>query len=173
MAHFRQSSGQITLFILSLIGIAIASYLTIVHYNTHIALLCSSNGLVNCEQVLSSSYSSIPGSSIPVSIAGILWSFGGATLAALGWLVWPDKHIVHITELIWAGIGMLAVFYLVYVEIVLLHAICAWCTAIHIIVLLYLLVITFLVSSSTNKQDTNTEQAEWLVGAKAKNLEIE
>src|SRR2546429_9861683 len=85
MAHFRQSNGQITLFILSLIGTAIAIYLTIVHYNTHVTLVCSSKGLVNCEHTLSSPYASIPGISIPVSIAGILWSNGGAALAVYAW----------------------------------------------------------------------------------------
>jgi uncharacterized membrane protein len=173
MTHFRQSNGQITLFILSLIGTAIAIYLTIVHYNTHVTLVCSSSGLVNCEQVLSSMYASIPDSSIPVSIAGILWSVIGAGLAALAWLVWPEKHIVRIAELTWAAIGMLTVFYLIYVEIVLLHTICAWCTAVHVIVLLYLLIAVFLVYRSTDEQDSDTEQEEPAVGAKPKALEIE
>lgn len=173
MAHLRQSSGQITLFILSLMGIAIALYLTIVHYNAHVALVCSSNGLVNCEQVLSSSYASIPGSSIPVSIAGVLWSIGGAILAALAWLVWPEKHIVRIAELTWAAIGMLAVFYLIYVEIVLLHTICAWCTAVHVIVLLYLLIAVFLLYTAIEEQEVDTEREELAGCAKPKALEIE
>ncbi len=162
----RQASGQIALFILSLIGLAIAIYLTIVHYNSHVTLVCSSSGLVNCEEVLTSPYASIPGSSIPVSIGGILWSAIGAGLAGLAWLVWPEKHIVRIAELIWAAIGMLTVFYLVYVEIVLLHTICAWCTAVHVIVLLYLLIAVFLVSTSSDEQDANTEQEETVVGAR-------
>lgn len=152
MVHFRQSSGQIALFILSLISIAIAIYLTIVHYNTQVALVCSSSGLVNCEHVLSSPYASIPGTSIPVSVAGILWSIGGAALAVIAWLVWPEKHIVRIAELAWAGIGMFSVFYLVYAEIVLLHAICIWCTAVHVIILLYLLIAAFLVYTSTTQE---------------------
>ena len=152
MVHFRQSSGQIALFTLSLINIAIAIYLTIVHYNTEVALVCSSSGLVNCEHVLSSYYASIPGTSIPISIAGILWSIGGAALAVIAWLVWPEKLIIRIAELAWAGVGMFSVFYLVYAEIVLLHAICLWCTAVHIIILLYLLIAAFLVYTSTTQE---------------------
>lgn len=152
MVHFRQSSGQIALFTLSLISIAIAIYLTIVHYNTEVALVCSSSGLVNCEHVLSSPYASIPGTSIPISVAGILWSIVGAALAIIAWLVWPEKHIVRIAELAWAGVGMFSVFYLVYAEIVLLHAICIWCTAVHIIILLYLLIAAFLVYTSTTQE---------------------
>lgn len=173
MTHFRQSSGQITLFILSLIGTAIAIYLTIVHYNTHVVLVCSSSGLVNCEQVLASSYASILGSSIPVSVAGILWSVIGAVLAALAWLVWPEKRLVQIAELMWAAIGMLAVFYLIYVEIVLLHTICAWCTAVHVIVLLYLLIAAFLVSTSADGQEGDTKCEELPVGTKPKAPERE
>jgi uncharacterized membrane protein len=173
MAHFRQSREQITLFTLSLIGIAIAVYLTIVHYNTHVTLVCSTSGLVNCEQVLSSLYAFIPGSSIPVSIAGILWSAIGAGLAALGWLVWPEKHIVRIAELTWAAIGMLTVFYLIYVEIVLLHTICAWCTAVHVIVLLYLLIAAFLVYTSAGEQDTGDERENLVVGTKPGASKIE
>jgi uncharacterized membrane protein len=143
-----------------LINIAIAIYLTIVHYNTHVALVCSSSGLVNCEHVLSSPYASIPGTSIPISIAGILWSIVGVALAVIAWLVWPEKHLVPIAELAWAGVGMLSVFYLVYVELVLLHAICIWCTAVHVVVLLYLLIAVFLVYTSINEEDTDVEQEQ-------------
>jgi uncharacterized membrane protein len=170
MVHFRQSSGQIALFTLSLISIAIAIYLTIVHYNSHVALVCSSSGLVNCEHVLSSSYASIPGTSIPVSIAGILWSIVGAILAVIAWLVWPEKHIVRIAELVWAGVGMLSVFYLVYVELVLLHAICIWCTTVHGIILLYLLIAAFLVYTS---RDEDAEQEQLGVSARQQAIEIE
>jgi uncharacterized membrane protein len=166
MAHFRQSSGQIVLFILSLISIAIAIYLTIVHYNTQIALVCSSSGIVNCEHVLSSSYASIPGTSIPVSIAGIVWSVGAAALAVSAWLVWPEKHIIRIAELAWAGVGMCSVFYLVYAELVLLHAICLWCTAVHIIILLYLLVTVFLIYTAEDEEEANTEHEQLRVGAR-------
>ncbi len=148
MVQFLRSGGQITLFILSLIATAIAIYLTIVHYNTQFTLICSSSGLVNCEQVLSSSYASVPNTSIPTSVAGICWSVVGAVLAAIAWLFFPQKRIVCIAELVWAGVGMVTVFYLVYAELVVLHAICAWCTAIHVIVLLYLLIAAFLVQTS-------------------------
>ena len=173
MAHFQRSSGQIILFILSLIGTAMAIYLTIVHYNTHVALVCSSNGLVNCEHVLASPYASIPGSSFPVSVAGIVWSAIGAVLAALAWLVWPEKRLVRIAELMWAAIGMLTVFYLVYVEIVILHTICAWCTAVHVTVLLYLLIAVFLVSLSTDGQEAETEREELAFEMKSKAPTIE
>jgi uncharacterized membrane protein len=68
---------------------------------------------------------------------------------------------------------MLTVFYLVYVEIVLLHTICAWCTAVHVIVLLYLLTAVFLVSTSSDEQDANTEREEAIVGTRPEVPKIE
>ena len=40
----------------------------------------------------------------------------------------------------WSLLGLLAVLYLVYIEIVRLHTICAWCTAFHVVILLMFLV---------------------------------
>jgi uncharacterized membrane protein len=173
MTHSQRSSGQIALFVLSLIGIAIAIYLTIVHYNTHVALICSSKGLVNCEQVLSSTYALIPGTAIPTSVAGICWSVVGAALAVTAWLVWPEKRIVRMVELMWAVIGMITVFYLVYAELVVLHAICAWCTAVHITVFLYLLVAVFLAYAPENEEYADTEQEQPGVGIKPEAIEVE
>jgi uncharacterized membrane protein len=168
MLHLRRSGGQIALFILSLLGIAIAIYLTIVHYNTHVELICSASGIVNCEHVLSSAYAYVPGTLIPTSVAGILWSIVAAVLAVAAWLIWPAKRIVCIAELIWAAIGMLTVFYLVYAELVVLHAICAWCTAVHVTVLLYLLIAVFLVQSSAEEEDADIEREQSAVGARPK-----
>lgn len=41
---------------------------------------------------------------------------------------------------VWAGLGMLSVLYLVWAELVPLHEICEWCTGVHILVFLSLLV---------------------------------
>jgi uncharacterized membrane protein len=173
MIHFQRSGGQIVLFILSLISIAIAIYLTIVHYNSHVALICSSSGLVNCEQVLSSIYALVPGTSIPTSVAGICWSVVGAVLAATAWLVWPEKRIVRVAELVWAAIGMVTVFYLVYAELVVLHAICAWCTVVHITVLLYLLIAVFLLCAQEYDEYDATEREKTEVDVNPKATEIE
>lgn len=54
---------------LIVIGIAIQIYLTIVKYDTNL-LVCPNTGVVNCESVITSQYSTIFG--IPVSILGIV-----------------------------------------------------------------------------------------------------
>lgn len=153
MASFRRSGGQIALLLLALLSFAISIYLTVVHYNTDVPLVCSSSGLINCERVLSSSYSNIPYTTLPVSLPGILWSVVAASLALGAWLIWPRARLLYIAELLWAGIGMLSVFYLVYVEVVLLHTICAWCTAVHVLILLSFLISLVLLQSPDDEDE--------------------
>jgi uncharacterized membrane protein len=110
-------------------GVGVSVYLTAEHY-AGFALACPSGALINCEQVLSSPYGVIGGSSVPTAAAGILWftvsaAFSIAILAGLPWLR---------AQVVWSVIGVLSVIYLVFVEIVRLGAICIWCTAAHVLV---------------------------------------
>jgi uncharacterized membrane protein len=139
MTFLQRSGGQIAWLILSLLGIGIAIYLTAVHYQGA-PLVCSTSGLVDCENVLSSPYSSIPGTALPITIPGLFWFIVSGALALVAWRLRPDERRLLLLELIWAALGLLTVFYLVYVEIVRLHKICAWCTGIHVIILAMLLI---------------------------------
>ncbi len=112
-------------------GIAISVYLTGVHF-AGFAPACPATGHINCELVLSSRYAVIAGSSIPTSAAGIVWFGVAVALWALLPFGWP--HVA------WSAIGLAFVLYFVYVEIVLLGAICLWCTAAHVLVVAMLLV---------------------------------
>ena len=47
---------------------------------------------------------------------------------------------IHIAQFVWSLVGMLTALYLVYVEIVKLHTICAWCTGMHVIILVMFLI---------------------------------
>lgn len=114
----------------SVAGLAISVYLTVVHYST-IPLACPATTVVNCEQVLSSRYAVIGGSALPTSAAGIIWFAISAGLALL---------CRRRTLLAWSAIGLATVLFLVYVEIVLLGAVCIWCTAAHAMVLLIFLI---------------------------------
>lgn len=113
-----------------LAGAGVSVYLTAEHY-AGFALACPSGALINCEQVLSSPYGVIGGSSVPTAAAGILWFTASAALsiAILAGLPWLRAQVV------WSSIGVLSVVYLVFVEIVRLGAICIWCTAAHVLVL--------------------------------------
>lgn len=114
----------------SVAGIAVSIYLTVLHY-TGFAPACPVSGPINCEVVLSSVYAVIPGTSIPTSVAGIVWF-------AVSALLWTRPFGQF--HLGWATAGLLAVIYLVFIEIVRLGAICLWCTVAHLLVLGILLI---------------------------------
>ncbi len=138
MVQQRRAWSQIFLLVCSLLGIAIATYLTAVHYNEGVPLVCSGSGLVNCGLVLSSPYSVVPGTTIPISIPGLAWCVIMAALAIVGLRTQP--RWLRPAQFAWALLGILTVLYLVYAEIVRLHAICAWCSALHVLILLMFLV---------------------------------
>ena len=139
MRFFQRVGGQIVLVVLGCLCLAISIYLTIVHYNSSVQLVCSASGLVNCENVLTSSYSVVPGTTIPITIPGILWSVVALALPLAVLKFGPELRQIRIAEFVWGIFGLLTALYLVYAEVVRIHNICAWCTGVHIIVLCYLL----------------------------------
>ena len=134
MKTISRWGSQLLLLVLSLIGVGIAIYLTSVHYE-NVPLICSTSGLVDCARVISSSYSVVPGTAIPITIPGMGWSLSIAALAIAAIRVWPEQRWVRVAQFVLALLGLLSVFYLVYVELVRLHTICLWCTVLHIIIL--------------------------------------
>ena len=151
MARARRIGAAIA--VLALAGVAISGYLSAVHY-AGLPLACNQAGFVNCEAVIGSRYGTIGSSGIPVAAAGIAWfaiSLGlGAALVAR-----PVRQLSWVLGA-WSGLGMLAVLYLVYIEIVRIGAICAWCTAVDGLVLLTVLLAVYLVWSPP-AEDESTE----------------
>src|SRR5438132_5871733 len=139
MKAIQRSKAQLFLLICSLVGVGIAIYLTSVHYE-NVPLVCSDNGLVNCARVLSSPYSVVPGTSLPITIPGLAWCGVMAALAVAGLYTGLQSRWLRLAQFAWSLVGMLTVLYLVYVEIVRLHTICAWCTALHAIILCMFLI---------------------------------
>ena|SRR5579884_1082966 len=135
----RWPTAQVLLLILSIIGIGIAIYLTAVHYE-NVPLICSASGLVDCARVLSSSYSVVPGTTIPISVPGLVWCIVSGGLAIAGLRLQPIPRWLRIAQFALSLSGILVVLYLVYVEIVRLHTICAWCTGLHVIILVMFLI---------------------------------
>ena len=60
--------------VLTAIGIGLATYLTIAHYDTHVSLVCSAKGAIDCEAVTTSAQSKVFG--IPVAFLGLLYFVG-------------------------------------------------------------------------------------------------
>jgi uncharacterized membrane protein len=114
--------------LLGVAGLAISAYLTATHYLAgEVPLVCATGGVVNCEEVTSSAQSSI--GPLPVAVLGLVW-FG----VWLALCVAPRGAFdgrVPLVQLAWAAAGLLAIFYLIYVELFVVGAICLWCTAVH------------------------------------------
>jgi uncharacterized membrane protein len=114
---------------LATLGLLISAYLTATHYFAEqVPLACSTGGIVDCEQVTTSAESMI--GPIPVAVLGIVW-FG----VALAMVLARATRL----QMAWAIFGLVSIFYLVYAELFLIGALCLWCTAIHVIVVVLFL----------------------------------
>jgi uncharacterized membrane protein len=139
---FRSMGGlALTTLILSLYGLGASIYLTIAHYDTHITLACSDKGLINCEEVTTSSQSMVFGI-FPVAVLGLaFYVFMVAVNSPWGWrLDWPAVRWLRLGSVI-AGMGF--VLYLIYAEVDQIHAICLWCTSVHVATFLIFAVLVF------------------------------
>lgn len=110
--------------LLALIGLGIAGYLTYIHY-FQLQPLCLTGG---CELVQTSRYSELMG--IPVALLGV-----GEYLLILASLFIPgDRGRLLGLILSFAGLGYS--FYLTYLELFQIHAICQWCVASAVVITL-------------------------------------
>ena len=148
--HLRQ---QFLLLFCALAGAGIAIYLTFIHYQA-VPLVCSTSGIVDCARVLTSPYSVLPSTAIPISLPGIGWCAVMAVLAFVGMRQQVRSQRLDIAQCIWALSGTVTVFYLVYVEIVRIRYICMWCTFLHVIIII-IFIVTFirLPSMSSEPED--------------------
>jgi uncharacterized membrane protein len=113
-----------------LAGLAVSAYLTVLHFQG-VVPGCPTTGPINCDAVLSSRYAVVGGTSVPTSALGIVWFGVSAVVWIAGW-----RRAIYA----WTGTGLAFVIVLVFTEIVLLGAICLWCTAAHILVLAQVLI---------------------------------
>ena len=148
MQRLRALAGErralTALVLMAIVGVGISIYLTTIHY-AQIAPICTTGGIVNCSSVLKSSYSNVPGTTIPITVPGLFWFVVSGALAVVGLRAaarndYEPDWLLR-AQLIWSALGMVVVLYLVYAEIVVLHRICEWCTAVHLLTLASLLVV--------------------------------
>ncbi len=119
----------VTTLVLSLIGLGISVYLTIVHFDTGIPLACPNTGAINCSIVITGPYSSAFG--IPFAVLGLLFFVAMAAMCT-PWMWAMPQLIVHQLRLMLSVTGVLMIFYLIYIEVAIKHHICLWCTGVHL-----------------------------------------
>lgn len=127
---------RMTAALLSLVGLMVAAYLYLYKIGMVGTMVC---GTGSCELVQTSRWSRFLG--IEVSLLGVLGyaAMFGVSLAGLQPAQqprrWPDTAMFLLSTgaLLFSG-------YLTYAELFLIHAICRWCVASAVIVLLLFLV---------------------------------
>jgi uncharacterized membrane protein len=116
---------------LSIAALGVATYLTVAHYTSPHALVCADNGVVNCTKVTTSAQSRFLG--IPVAVLGVVWAVAMVALCRPAAWRSPRSAIRH-ARLGASVLGIGSVIYLVYAELVVVRAICLWCTGMHVLV---------------------------------------
>ncbi|HEY3924081.1 MAG TPA: vitamin K epoxide reductase family protein [Acidothermaceae bacterium] len=126
--------------VLTVIGIGLATYLTIAHYDTNIPLTCPAKGAIDCEAVTTSAQSKVFG--IPVALLGLAYFVG-----MIPWhlpMAWRSADPrIKIGRLLYGLSGIGFVCYLVYAEAFIIKKICLWCTGVHITTLVLFVVTVF------------------------------
>jgi uncharacterized membrane protein len=107
---------RIAAIVVGVIGLGIASYLTIVHYTGGVSVCAIAHG---CETVQKSDYSKLAG--VPVALLGLIGYIG-----ILGAMIRDDENSRIVAAFLsLLGFGFSA--WLTYTELALINAICIWC----------------------------------------------
>jgi uncharacterized membrane protein len=124
--------------VLSLAGLGLSTYLTIAHFAGAQILECAGNGVVDCTKVTTSPQSYVFG--IPVAILGLgYWVVMTALNSPWAWRA-ADRRI-HLARLVLSVVGIGFVLYLVSAELLIIKAICLYCTGVHIVTCAQLLLV--------------------------------
>ena len=107
---------RLALLVVCVAGVAVAAYLTYVHYQPD-ALICTSGG--GCETVQDSKYAVLAG--IPLATLGL-----AAWVAALVLTIW-DSELARTLIVALALVAVAFAVYLVILQLVVLDAVCVWC----------------------------------------------
>jgi uncharacterized membrane protein len=127
-----------TTFVLSLIGLALSTYLTITHFRPQ-DLFCSGGGLINCGLVTTSAQSRFLG--IPVAFLG-LGTFVVMTVLNSPWMWRAKNYWIHVARFALSIISMCFVLWLLTAELIIIGSICLYCTGVHVVTFAILIVLT-------------------------------
>jgi uncharacterized membrane protein len=127
-----------TTFVLSLIGLALSTYLTITHFKPQ-ALYCTGNGIINCAAVTTSAQSRLLG--IPVAFLG-LGTYVVMTVLNSPWGWRAKNYWLHVARFAISIVSMGFVLWLLYAELIIIDHICLYCTGVHVVTFALLIVLT-------------------------------
>ncbi len=125
---------------LCLLGLVFSAYLTYDTLQTTTALICPEGETFNCTKVTESAWSKLFG--IPVAPLGLGY-FAGMTVLCLPRFFRRPGRTFDWLRLSGASLGLVMVFYLVWAELFKIHAICLWCTGVHVVTFLLFVVLLF------------------------------
>lgn len=121
------ASWRLAALVPAVLGLAAAAYLTVEHFSGSTTLACPDHGAIDCAKVTTSSYSQVAG--VPVAVAGL--AYFAVMVGLLSPPAWRLTALNRIRPAA-AGVGVIAVVYLVWAELFRIDAICLWCTAVHV-----------------------------------------
>ena len=112
--------------VLDVVGLAIASYLSIVELGGGVPV-CGPAGspLAGCETVALSPYSRING--VPVAVFGVCLSVVLLALAITWWRT--NLYVLLLAHYGLSLAGVLFEVYFLYIQVFVLSAVCIWCTS--------------------------------------------
>lgn len=131
--HFVMS-----LILLSIFGLSLSTYLVYNHYYPSLeGTVCDVFASASCTVVNSGIYSTI--AEIPVALYGAVWFLISGILS---WNSLRNKNTIP-KLFWWNAAGLLSVIYFIYLEF-LLNTICPFCTIVHVLVVISLVLSTLL-----------------------------
>jgi len=125
---------------LTAVGLGVSAYLTFEHFTANATLACSIGGLIDCAKVTTSAWSTFMG--VPVALLGLVFFL--VTLVLCLPRVWrrPEGWL-DAARLGWLTVGLGMALYLVWAELYRIHAVCLWCTVVHVVTFLLWMTVLF------------------------------
>jgi len=132
------------LVVMSLVGLAAAlEVFTTYYYLRQTPPGCTPGGFLDCDKVLGSSYSQVFG--IPLELFAVAYFVVNLALVYL--IAFGSERMYRLSMKMifgWRFLGLLLVPYLVIIELFILHALCIYCTTMHVAIVADFAIISYL-----------------------------
>jgi uncharacterized membrane protein len=152
---------------LNFLAILITLYLTYMHYKPDASEICVLSDTFNCDIVNKSSYAELFG--VPVAILGLmayLFLFGSAIALTRDMKFYKYLKFLRPIRLMWIMFGVTAAGvlfsgYLTYIELFVLEAICIFCLAQQIIIVIDIFMMLSILSTIDEGKKKNPNVCEF------------